>query len=67
MSNARGAKVEVVSVFGALAVEGVTNVADGVVADHVIVGFWVNSCVGIEWLLEEDASVVGGWRSGKEK
>ena len=57
--------MSVVFVFGALALKSISYLSYCVVADHVFEGIWINECVGVVWLLVEDASVVGsGGRGG---
>ena len=54
------------SVFGALCVERVSHLSIGVVPYHVMVCFWMDSGVGVEWMLEENSSVSNGGWSGHE-
>ena len=52
----------VVSVFGALALQCVAYMSDGVVIVHVVERFWVNECMSVKGMLVKKSSVCcGGW------
>ena len=53
-------------VFGALCVEAICDVSVSGIADHVLIGVWMNPGVGVAWVVVEDSPVLHGGGSGEQ-